>query len=162
MELSHIQSTHTLEFCWLSTPQLLAFIFLLIYSTTPLHPTNLLSLYVKNNLKRKRKVSTLIPSHQWQYSVSAYKATEIPYRTADHSIFYKACPDCMMYHTACRALCTAAASPPEAASGRSIAIMQVMNEWVLLMLYCIIHLHTPLLCNLSLILCMSTIIPDDQ
>lgn len=52
--------------------------------------------------------------------------------------------------------------PPKTACSRSIAITQVMNDWELLMLYHIIYLQTTLVCNRILILCMCTIIPDNQ
>lgn len=38
-----------------------------------------------------------------------------------------------------RALYSVTAKPPETASGRSIAIMQVMNKWEPLMLHRIVH-----------------------
>lgn len=65
----------------------------------------------------------------------------------------------MMYHVGKQS--TAALKPYETASGGSIAITQVMNEWELLMLYHIIHLHSALLYNPGLIPCASAIIPHD-
>lgn len=61
-----------------------------------------------------------------------------------------------------RDLLSEAAKLPETASGRSIAITQVMNKWELLMLHRIIHFHTAVQCNLGLTLCTRTIIPDEQ
>lgn len=79
--------------------------------------------------------------------------------TAGSYIFYKGYMGGVMYHILITA--TAAATPPETASGRSIAMTQVINEWEILMLYHIIHLCITLLCNLGLTMSMSTINPDE-
>lgn len=61
-----------------------------------------------------------------------------------------------------RALYSVTAKPPETASGRSIAITQVMNKWEPLMLHRIVHLRTTGQCSLGLISCTSTPIPEER